>query len=88
LLVGRRDQTRLVDGVLRQVALVRDVVEVGVVGALCFVEADWPLFSTGFAISGVHVVSPKRLAKRISESTGSVDVAATARRLADRFPPA
>jgi hypothetical protein len=88
LLVGRRDQTKLVDGVLGQVALVRDVVDVGVVGALCFVEADWPLFSRGFAIRSVHVVSPRRIVKLISESTGVVDVPTTARRLAERFPPA
>lgn len=42
LLVGRRDCTKLVDGVLNQVALVQEVVgHVPVAGALCFVEADW-----------------------------------------------
>lgn len=44
VLVGRRDCTKLVDGVLKQVDLVRDIVgDVPVTGALCFVEADWPL---------------------------------------------
>ncbi|GAP61250.1 hypothetical protein AHiyo1_49320 [Arthrobacter sp. Hiyo1] len=43
LLVGRRDCTKLVDGVLKQVDLVRDLVgDVPVTGVLCFVEADWP----------------------------------------------
>ncbi len=45
LVVGRRDCTKLADGVLRQVELVSGVVgDVPVTGALCFVEADWPLF--------------------------------------------
>src|SRR5699024_9308893 len=44
LMVGRRDCTKLVDGALKQVALVRQALEgVPVTGALCFVEADWPL---------------------------------------------
>jgi hypothetical protein len=48
LLVGRRDCTKLVDGVLKQVDVVRDLVgDVPVTGALCFVEADCPS-------SGVH----------------------------------
>lgn len=45
LLVGSRDCTKLVDGVLRQVDVVRALlgIEVPVHGVLCFVEADWPL---------------------------------------------
>ncbi len=44
LLVGRRDSTKLVDGVLKQVDVVREHAgAVPVNGVLCFIEADWPL---------------------------------------------
>src|SRR4051794_8748053 len=45
LLVGTRDCTKLVDGVLKQVDLARSIVgdDVPLRGVLCFVEADWPL---------------------------------------------
>jgi DNA-directed RNA polymerase subunit RPC12/RpoP len=69
VLVGRRDCTKLVDGVLKQVDLVREVVDdLPVTGALCFVEADWPLIGGAFATRGVHVLWPKRLAKFLSEN--------------------
>jgi hypothetical protein len=44
LLVGSGDCTKLVDGVLKQVDVVRGLLdlEVPVHGVLCFVEADWP----------------------------------------------
>jgi hypothetical protein len=90
LLVGRRDCTKLVDGVLKQVDVVRDLVgDVPVTGALCFVEADWPLIGGAFSIHGVHVLWPKRLAKvLVEESAGDVDVAAVHESLASRFKPA
>ncbi|WP_231369898.1 nuclease-related domain-containing protein [Arthrobacter sp. 135MFCol5.1] len=79
LLVGRRDRTALVDGVLRQLDVVRDLVgDVPVTGALCFIEADWPLIGGAFSTRGVHVVWPKRLAKELTEqSAGDLDVAFT-----------
>ena len=48
LLVGRRDCTKLVDGVTKQMALVTDALaaeglSAPVKGALAFVDADWPL---------------------------------------------
>ena len=53
LLVGRRDCTKLVDGVLKQIDLVREVVgDLPVTGALCFVEADWPLIGGAFTTQG------------------------------------
>ena len=53
VLVGRRDCTKLVDGVLKQIELVQEVVgDVPVTGALCFVEADWPLIGGAFATEG------------------------------------
>jgi hypothetical protein len=89
LLVGRRDCTKLVDGVLKQIALVREVVgDLPVTGALCFVEADWPLIGGAFATRGVHVLWPKRLAKQLVEAEGSVDVPATRQALASHFMPA
>ena len=89
VLVGRRDCTKLVDGVLKQVELVRDLVgEVPVTGALCFVEADWPLIGGAFTTRGVHALWPKRLAKLLTEADGSVEVAAVRERLAAHFKPA
>ena len=63
LLVGSRDCTKLLDGVHKQVAVVRDLLEpdVPVHGVLCFVEADWPLLGGSFVTHDVHVVWPKKL---------------------------
>jgi hypothetical protein len=63
LLVGTRDQTKLVDGVLKQVALVREIVgdDIPITGVLCFIEADWPLIGGAFTIRGVEVLWPKKL---------------------------
>lgn len=87
LLVGRRDCTKLLDGVLKQVGLVRDLVgDVPVTGALCFVEADWPLLGGAFATRGIHVLWPKRLAKVLSEETaGDIDVASVRDSVASHF---
>lgn len=90
VLVGRRDCTKLVDGVLKQVDLVRDSVgEVPVTGALCFVEADWPLIGGAFVTRGVHAVWPKRLAKLLTETEDAgLDAPALREVLAARFRPA
>lgn len=87
---GRRDCTNLVDGVLRQAEAVREVVgDLPVTGALCFVDADWPLIGGAFATRGVEVLWPKRLAKLLSEGGGgAVDVVATRDLLATRFTSA
>lgn len=89
VLVGRRDCTKLVDGALKQVELVRQVVgELPVTGALCFVEADWPLIGGAFTSRGVHALWPKRLAKLLVEAVGPVDVPAVREVLASHFKPA
>ena len=91
VLVGGRDCTTLVDGVLKQVDIVRNLLDenVTVTGALCFVEADWPLIGGPFSSRGVHVLSARRLAKKLADTTdGPVDVPATARHLASMLPPA
>jgi hypothetical protein len=61
--VGSRDCTKLVDGVLTQVDVVRRVLGEGVAlhGVLCFVEADWPLIGGGFTSRGVEALWPQRL---------------------------
>lgn len=88
LIVGG-DRTKLVDSVLRQVALVQDVVgPVSVHGALCFVDADWPLFGGSFTVRGIDVCWPKRLSKQLAALEGTVDVAAVAAAIAAHFPPA
>jgi hypothetical protein len=63
MLVGSRDFTKLVDGVLKQVDVVRAVVgdDVPVHGVLCFVEADWPLIGGNFTTRGVQALWPKKL---------------------------
>lgn len=94
LLVGRRDCTKLVDGVTKQMALVTDALaaealSAPVKGALAFVDADWPLLGGSFTIRGLHVLWPKRLAKMLVEPGDDVaDVAAIYEALARRFPPA
>lgn len=90
LFVGRRDCTKLVDGVLKQADLVRVVVgDVPVMAALCFVEAEWPLIGGAVSTRGVHVLWPKRLAKLLVEApVGEIDVAAVRQSVAMRFKAA
>lgn len=89
VMVGGRDCTHLVNGVLKQVDIVRNLVDdLAVTGALCFVEADWPLIGGPFSSRGVHVLSPRRLARQLTDTqAGPVDVPATARQLAISLPP-
>ena len=63
VLVGSRDCTRLVDGVLKQVEVVRGLLDsdLPVRGVLCFVDADWPLIGGDFTSRGVHALWPKKL---------------------------
>jgi hypothetical protein len=92
LLVGVRDCTKLVDGVEKQVDLVRDIVarELPVQGVLCFVEADWPLIGGAFRIRQVETLWPKKLYTKLREP-GPIDahtIAGTHKRLATTLPPA
>ena len=104
LLVGTRDCSRLVDGMLKQVGVVEDVLLVGgrpegsgrpwgrvpVHGVLCFVEADWPLVGGAFATRGVDVLWPKKLYPRL-QADGPLTPAAIAeihRHLASALPTA
>jgi hypothetical protein len=90
LLVGRRDCTELVDGVLKQVDHVRDAVgDMPITGALCFVEADWPLIGGAFTTRGVHVLWPKRIVSLLTAAQlGAVDVAAVRESVVTRFKSA
>ena len=71
LMVGSRNCTHLIDGMHKQLELVRGALErtgfadVPVHGALCFVDADWPLFGGSFTISDVAVLWPKKLSERL-----------------------
>jgi Nuclease-related domain len=92
LLVGTRDRTTLVDKVLKQVVTVEEVVGVGVPvhGALCFVEADWPLIGGSFTIRGVEALWPKKLISKL-RADGPLDTESITdvhRRIASYLPPA
>jgi hypothetical protein len=73
LVVGGRDRTNLIDGVVRQIADVRAVLdgalpsEVPVLGALCFVDGDFAFFAKTFAVGGVLVTWGKALRARLME---------------------
>ena len=69
LLVGSRDCTKLVEGVLKQVEIVRGLLDhdVPIHGVLCFVEADWPLIGGAFTARGVMVLWPKKLYPKLQE---------------------
>lgn len=70
LIVNGRNRTKLVDGVLKQMDLVKAVVgDVPVEGVLCFLDPDWPFFGGPFVTRGVHVRGPKRLKKKITAPT-------------------
>ncbi len=96
LLVGSRDCTRLVEGVHKQVGLVRSALDaatltdVPVHGTLCFIEADWPLIGGSFVIADVAVVWPKKLAEGLTApgAMSEAEVETTHRTLARAFPAA
>lgn len=90
LTIGKRDCTKLVDGVLWQRDHVQAAIpDVPVTAALCFIDADWPMFGAFFSIDDVHVVSPRQLSKLLrSRRHGDHNVAAIRQLLAAHFKPA
>ncbi|CUR58062.1 conserved hypothetical protein [metagenome] len=82
--------TKLFEGVLKQADLVREVVgSVPVTGAVCLVEADWPLVGGAFTTRGVHVLWPKRFASIFAEGIeGRLDVSAVRSALSTHSKPA
>jgi hypothetical protein len=94
LKVAGRDQTKLVDSLVKQVDLVTVAVagiglDVSVRGCLCFVDTELPLFGTP-TISNLSIFGRRGLAKQLNASGGlSADSAARlAATLAERFPVA
>jgi hypothetical protein len=94
LVVEGRDCTDLVEGVVAQAGVVRQILSQGlyaavpVRGVLCFVDGDWPWSGTP-EVRGVPVVTPRRAAKLCA--TGRVPAAvvtAVADALRARLAPA
>ena len=92
LMVGSRNCTNLVDGALKQVELVKDLLAdwVPVHGVLCFVESDWPMFGGSFRTQGIDVLWPKKLYPRLQAQgpLGLEAIASLHATLADALPPA
>lgn len=92
LVVGTRDCTKLVDGVLSQVSIASGAVgsAVPVHGVLCFVEADWPLVGGSFTIRGVNVLWPRKLYPKLGAGGPLTieSIAQTHQLLASTLPPA
>ncbi|WP_287217267.1 nuclease-related domain-containing protein [Rhodococcus sp. (in: high G+C Gram-positive bacteria)] len=92
LMVGSRDCTKLVDGVLKQVDVVRGLLDddVPVHGVLCFVEADWPLIGGTFTTRGVQTLWPKKLYPKLTAEgpIAAETVTDIHRQLAHALPPA
>lgn len=81
LLVGSRDCTKLVDGVFKQVDIVRNVLDddIRVHGILCFVEADWPLIGGAFTTREVQVLWPKKLYPILLQAPGPLQAESIAK---------
>lgn len=94
LLIDGRDRSKLIDGLDRQVAAVRDALPadhelVPLRGVLCFTRADLPMLGT-LRMGGHELLYRKALVKRLA-ADGELDAAAIealARTLAAAFPPA
>jgi nuclease-like protein len=92
LYVGRRDCTRLVTGMTKQVAAVTQAL--GTMSArtrpvLCFTGAEWSLFAQPFELDGVLIAWPRALVKTIRSATGAeIDVASITKKIAAHLPAA
>jgi Nuclease-related domain len=95
LIIGGRDKTELVDGVLAQAEVVSGVLAAAghaaapVLPVLCFVDGDWP-FMPRLAVQGVPIVWPRQTAK-LCRGDGPLDpatVEAVADEIARRLPAA
>lgn len=62
------------DGVLKQVDVVRGIVDddIPVSGVLCFIQADWPLIGGAFTTRDVEVLWPKKLYLRLAAGARSL----------------
>jgi hypothetical protein len=95
LIIGGRDKTELVDGVLAQAEVVGAVLAaaghaaVPVLPVLCFVDGDWP-FMPRLEVQGVPIIWPRQTAK-LCRGHGPLDpasVEAVADGIARRLPAA
>lgn len=83
LFVDGRDRTKLLDGVRRQIAVVRGALaathpHVPVRGMLCFVDATWPLVGGSFSIDGIDILWPRRAAQVLNRDGPMSDEEITA----------
>jgi len=94
LYVNSRDRTKLVEGVLRQVDVVRaalgeDFADVEVRGVLCFVGCEWGWIMRTKRVKGVTALWPTALPDHVSVAGGMSDrVTAIADRLRSELRPA
>jgi hypothetical protein len=97
LYVGRRDCSRLIAGMAKQVAAVDEVAgdlvaeaRAAITPMLCFLDAEWGIFSNGLLIDGVSVVWPRKAIKIVAERGHLTpeQIQSLARRLAARLPQA
>ena len=97
LFVGRRDCSRLLEGIQKQLAVVRSVLQrstelsdLPVSGALCFVGAEWSLFARPMQLDGVTVTWPKALVETFEKQQllSAERIKTVARLLAEGLPPA
>ncbi len=94
LYVNNRDRTKLVDGVLRQVDVVRtalgsDFADVEVHGVLCFVGCEWGWVMRTKRVKDVTALWPKALPDHVSIPGNLSDrVTAIADRLRSELRPA
>lgn len=94
LTIAGRDRSRLVEGLAKQVELVRAALdevrpEAEVHGAMCFVDAELPWLGT-LAFGGFPMMHTERLARRINKAgrLDSSELQLLAAELSARFPPA
>ena len=92
LVIAGRDQTKLVHGLLKQVAAVRQQLDdvgaaVPVLGALCFVGTELPWFGSS-SIAGVPLVGRRGLGKllRAEGPVATEERQAISQYLSQRFP--
>jgi hypothetical protein len=96
LTIAGRNRTTMLDGLDRQVAAVRHVLDasdhadVSITGVLCFTKADLPLLRTSIEARGHLLTYRKRLAKRIVADgpLTAIAIDAIAQALADALPSA
>ncbi len=94
LIINRHDQTKLIDGLDRQVAAIRAIVseiepDMTVQGVLCFTKADLPMFGT-LSLRSHLLLYRRALAKRLNAGgpRGRPEIDRLTRALAAAFPPA